>query len=84
MDYKSPPKHSLGVSALFNQSQQNLAQKVKAARLRKGLSQESLALEAGIDRTYASQIERGIGNPSLKIICALAEVLGVDLVDLLS
>ena len=39
--------------------------------------QEAMALEAEIDRTYASQIERGVGNPSLKVICALAEVLKV-------
>jgi transcriptional regulator with XRE-family HTH domain len=49
-----------------------------------GLSQEAMALEAGIDRTYASQIERGIGNPSLRVICAVAEILGVEPADLLS
>jgi len=46
-------------------------------RLERGLSQEGLALEAGIDRTYASQIERGIANPSLKILCQIATVLRV-------
>jgi len=49
-----------------------------------GLSQEAMALEAGIDRTYASQIERGIGNPSLRVICAVAEILGVEPAELLS
>ena len=49
-----------------------------------GLSQEAMALEAGIDRTYASQIERGVSNPSLRVICAVAEILGVEAVDLLS
>ena len=48
-----------------------------------GLSQEGLAHEAGIDRTYASQIERGIGNPSLRVICAIAQVLGVAPKDLI-
>jgi transcriptional regulator with XRE-family HTH domain len=37
----------------------------------------AMALEAEIDRTYASQIERGVGNPSLKVICSLAAVLQV-------
>lgn len=41
-------------------------------------------MDAEIDRTYASQIERGIGNPSLKVLCALSEVLGVSLGELLS
>ena len=53
-------------------------------RMGLGLSQEAMALEAGIDRTYASQIERGVSNPSLRVICAVAEILGVEPVDLLS
>ncbi len=43
-----------------------------------------MALEAEIDRTYASQIERGIGNPSLKVICAIAAVLAVHPTQLLT
>jgi transcriptional regulator with XRE-family HTH domain len=54
-----------------------LALNVRELRLNRGLSQEAMALEAEIDRTYASQIERGVGNPSLKVICALAAVLQV-------
>jgi transcriptional regulator with XRE-family HTH domain len=34
--------------------------------------------DAGIDRTYASQIERVIVNPSLKVICSLASALDVE------
>jgi hypothetical protein len=41
-----------------------------------GITQEELAFKAGIDRTYASQIERGIANPSLGIICQIADALG--------
>jgi len=48
-----------------------------------GLSQEDLAALAGIDRTYASQIERKIANPSLSIICAIADVLGCEVSELL-
>jgi transcriptional regulator with XRE-family HTH domain len=40
------------------------------------ISQEELAFRAGIDRTYASQIERAVANPSLGIISALGNVLG--------
>ena len=39
---------------------------------------------AGIDRTYASQIERAIANPSLGITCAVADALGCKLIDLLT
>lgn len=44
-----------------------------------GLSQERLALEAGLDRTYVSGIERGERNPSLTNLLRLAETLGVPL-----
>ncbi len=47
------------------------------------LSQEQLALDADVDRTYVSQIERGIGNPSLLVLCKLGLVLNTDIGDLL-
>ena len=84
MDYKSLHPHSWGVSQLLYESQQILALRVKSLRKKLGLSQEAMALEAGIDRTYASQIERGVSNPSLRVICAVAKILGVEPVDLLS
>ena len=71
------------MSKIFNQSKKTLAERVKTLRREAGLSQEKLALEADIDRTYASQIERAIGNPSLKVICKLAEVLNVSPLELL-
>ena len=40
-----------------------------------GLSQEGLALEAEVDRSFVSRIERGIANPSLKVICKIATIL---------
>ncbi|ABE63303.1 transcriptional regulator, XRE family [Nitrobacter hamburgensis X14] len=49
-----------------------LAQNVKAARKTLDLSQEALALEAEIDRTYISGVERGLRNPSLDLIVKLA------------
>jgi transcriptional regulator with XRE-family HTH domain len=41
-----------------------------------GLTQEQLALEAGIERNYVSLIERGINQPALRVIFKLAEALG--------
>ena len=52
-----------------------LAQNVKAARKELDLSQEALALETEIDRTYISGIERALRNPSLTLIAKLAECL---------
>jgi transcriptional regulator with XRE-family HTH domain len=52
-----------------------LAANVKAARKALDLSQEALALETEIDRTYISGIERGKRNPSLTLIAKLAKRL---------
>lgn len=64
-----------------------VAKKVIAANLRRyrnvaGISQEKLALDAEVDRTYVSQLERGIANPSLEVLCRLANTLGIELTDL--
>ena len=72
------------VEKAFLAVQQRLAERVRALRAERGLSQEALAHEAGIDRTYTSQLERGVANPSLKIICAVSQVLGVEPKDLIS
>jgi transcriptional regulator with XRE-family HTH domain len=42
-----------------------------------GLSQEALALDAGIDRTFVSQLERGIRQPTLMTVWKVADVLGI-------
>jgi transcriptional regulator with XRE-family HTH domain len=71
------------VDERFEQLRRNLAEAVRARRTEIGLSQEALALAAEIDRTYVSQLERAIANPSLLILCRLAQVLGVQVLELL-
>lgn len=46
-------------------------------RKAKGWSQERLALESGLARSYVGGIERGQRNIALYNICVLAETLGV-------
>ncbi len=72
------------MESTFNKAKKILAANVRAVRLAAGMSQEELAFRAGIDRTYASQIERAIANPSLGITCAVADALGCTLIDLLT
>ena len=43
-----------------------------------GISQEKLAMECDLDRTYISMLERGLRQPSLKTIFALAKALHTD------
>ncbi len=61
-----------------------LADNVKAARKALDLSQEALALEADVDRTYVSGIERGRRNPSVTMITKLAERLQTTPAELLT
>ena len=53
-------------------------------RTRRKLTQEEMAHRAGIHVTYLSGIERGLRNPSLKNIRAMARALGVSVGDLFS
>ena len=52
----------------FDELRADLAAEIKQSRKWLGLSQEALALQAEVDRTYVSQLERGVANPSLLIL----------------
>jgi transcriptional regulator with XRE-family HTH domain len=56
---------------------QLLGANVRRHRKLKGLSQEELALEAGMERSYVSDLERGTRNPSVRALGRLADALGV-------
>ena len=56
--------------------QLQLSINLKRMRENCGVAQEKLALEAGIDRTLVSKIERGLGNPTLKVLLKLSNCLG--------
>lgn len=57
----------------------NLAKHLRQLRLGKGWSQDELADQAALDRTYISDIERGLRNPSLATLARLADVLSVSI-----
>ena len=62
--------------------------KAFAANLRRlrhasGKSQEDLAYEAAVNRTYVSKLEKGASYPGLEIIAKLAAVLEVEPAELL-
>lgn len=62
---------------------QRLARNLRALREAKGWSQEGFAHEAGIHRTYVSDIERGARNPTITVVEKLAGPLGVSASQLL-
>ncbi len=53
-------------------------------RSRAGFTQEGLAFEAGVDRTFVSMLERGQRQPTLTTLFSLAKVLGVSPATLVS
>ena len=50
---------------------------LREVRKGKNISQEHLAHEAGLERTYISMLERGINQPSIATLIAIAKVLEV-------
>jgi transcriptional regulator with XRE-family HTH domain len=59
------------------------AANLRRIRHSKGMSQDDLAYEAEISRSYLSQIEKGVFYASLKIVGKLASALGVEPAELL-
>ena len=52
-----------------------LGSQIKNLRKASGISQERLALEAGIDRSYMGSIERGVRNVTFLTLVKIAEHL---------
>jgi XRE family transcriptional regulator, master regulator for biofilm formation len=62
-----------------------IGERIKYLRLRKGYSISRLAKEAGVSKTYLSNLDRGIqNNPSLQFLEKVAERLGITVDQLIS
>lgn len=59
----------------FHQIPAAFGQVLREERKRQNVSQEQLALYADVDRTFVSQIERGIRQPTLTTLFKLSRVL---------
>lgn len=59
-----------------------LGKRIKECRHEVDKSQETLAFEAHVDRTYISAIERGIANPSVETLANICHALGITLAGL--
>lgn len=58
-----------------------VARNLRRLRVARGLSQETLALEAGIDRTYVSRLERGLENPTVAVLEKVARAIDAEIVE---
>jgi transcriptional regulator with XRE-family HTH domain len=59
------------------------ATNLRCLRTKKGYSQEALAHEAGVNRTYMSKLEKGGSFVGLELMVKLAKVLEVEPADFL-
>jgi transcriptional regulator with XRE-family HTH domain len=55
---------------------------LRKLRVERGLSQEALAADAEVDRSYVGRLERAVENPTVDLLDRLALALNVDLSDL--
>jgi transcriptional regulator with XRE-family HTH domain len=61
-----------------------IAWNIRRIRVEQGLSQERLAVDANLDRTYVGRLERLLENPTIGTLDRLATALGVRLSDLVA
>jgi transcriptional regulator with XRE-family HTH domain len=59
-----------------------VARNIRRLRVDRGLSQEALAVDAGIDRTYVSRLERALENPSVAVLEKIAVALKASIPEL--
>ncbi|MDD2716359.1 MAG: helix-turn-helix transcriptional regulator [Candidatus Wallbacteria bacterium] len=57
---------------------------LRGKRKKSGISQEKLAQDSGLDRTYISLLERGLRQPTLKTMISISKALELDLLSLIS
>lgn len=62
---------------------QLLGRNVRERRAKLGLSQEEVAFRAGMKRSYLSDLERGVRNPTVRALGRLAVALELDASELL-
>lgn len=66
------------------QLEESFGEVLRAERKKRGLSQEALALEAGVERNYVSLIELGHNSLTIGVLFKLCSVLNVQPSELLS
>lgn len=62
--------------------EKQLGMRIKYLRGKKRWSQEDLALEADVNKNYISDLERGMRNPTIKVLEKIANALEISLEEL--
>jgi len=59
-----------------------VARNIRRLRVARKISQEGLALDSDIDRTYVSRLERALENPTVAVLSRVSNALQADIRDL--
>jgi transcriptional regulator with XRE-family HTH domain len=62
-------------------ARERVAWNIRRLRVASGIAQEALAVDAGIDRTYVSRLERNMENPTVAVLERLALALEVEIAE---
>lgn len=60
-----------------------IAKRIRSARARAGFTRKQLATASGASERYLAHLEAGTGNPSVEMLLAIADALGIAMADLL-
>lgn len=63
---------------------QKIGIKIKLERTKRGWSQEKLAEESSLSKTYINAVERGTSSPSADTLIKIANAFEMELVDLIN
>lgn len=67
---------------VLSSKHKKLGERIKELRKKHDLTQEDLAFQVGVDRSYMGFVERGEKNPTLKNLIKIAQSLKVSLSEL--
>lgn len=59
-----------------------LGANIRDLRVQRKLTQEALGEKAGLSHKFIGEVERGLGNPSIESVAAIAHALNADVADL--
>lgn len=60
----------------------SLGEQLRRAREEAGLSQETVALDSGVDRSYISDLERDLHSPTVDRLLRICGVIGIKVSEL--
>lgn len=63
---------------------EELGNNITKIRKAKGISQEKLAILAGVDRSFVGRIERGKANPTFLTLLRISKALGCKMANLIN